>query len=266
MLENAMLVRAAPTGECPFSKLLPRIWTLVGFLCVLLAACNATAQTAPDGRERHPQSCKAARPGRQNGGPGLEVGYPVSQISKCATPRQGNHPRSGLRCIWRYDATTLYVAIRSFDREPKKIRAVATTGDDAWKDDWAVLCLNTYDDALSGLFFLVTPRNVRSSGTLDGDNNPKFKLNMKWESRASVDDEGWIAEMAIPLQSLAFQGSDRVTHELQSGPLYKQERRGRQPPRDGPGPARLRTVSRDCSPRRCPVVVARLRGLPAGAG
>ena len=110
-----------------------------------------------------------------------------------------------------HDATTLYVAIRSFDHEPKKIRAVATTGDDAWKDDWAVLCLNTYDDALSGLFFLVTPRNVRSSGTLDGENNPKFTLNMKWESRASVVDDGWIAEMAIPLRSLAFQGSDRVT-------------------------------------------------------
>ena len=47
MLENAMLVRTAPAAEFPFNKLLPRIWTLVGFLCVRLAACNATAQTAP---------------------------------------------------------------------------------------------------------------------------------------------------------------------------------------------------------------------------
>ena len=92
-----------------------------------------------------------------------------------------------------------------------KIRALATTADDAWKDDWAVLCLNTYDDALNSLFFLVTPRNVRSSGTLDDDNKPNLTLNMKWESRATVLNDGWIAEMAIPLQILPFQGADRVT-------------------------------------------------------
>ena len=34
---------------------------------------------------------------------------------------------------------------------------------------------------------------------------------MNWESRASVVDDGWIAEMAIPLGSLAHQGSDRVS-------------------------------------------------------
>jgi CubicO group peptidase (beta-lactamase class C family) len=130
---------------------------------------------------------------------------------KMRHPEAGESPSERTELYLVYDATTLYVAIRSFDHQPKKIRAVATTGDDAWKDDWAVLCLNTYDDALSGLFFLVTPRNVRSSGTLDGDNNPKFTLNIQWESRASVVDDGWIAEMAIPLRSLAFQGSDRVT-------------------------------------------------------
>ena len=99
---------------------------------------------------------------------------PVTRISRCATPRPANRPRSAPRCIWRYDAATLYVAIRSFDDEPKKIRALAATGDDAWKDDWAVLCLNTYDDALNSLFFLVTPGNIRSSGALDAGNEPRL--------------------------------------------------------------------------------------------
>jgi hypothetical protein len=79
------------------------------------------------------------------------------------------------------------------------------------EDDWAALCLNSYDDALNGLFFLVTPKNVRASGTLDDNNRPKFALNLKWESRAGIVDGGWIAEMVIPMRSLAFQGSDRVT-------------------------------------------------------
>lgn len=130
---------------------------------------------------------------------------------KMRHPEAGKSPSERTELYLAYDATTLYVATRSFDHEPKKIRALATTADEAWKDDWAVLCLNTYDDALPGLFFLVTPKNVQSAGTLDIENKPNLALNLKWESRAAVVDDGWIAEMAIPLRSLAFHGSDRVT-------------------------------------------------------
>jgi hypothetical protein len=82
---------------------------------------------------------------------------------KTRHPEAGQSPSERTEVYLAYDAATLYVAIRSFDHEPKKIRALATNDDDVWKDDWAVLCLNTYDDALNSLFFLVTPRNVRSS-------------------------------------------------------------------------------------------------------
>jgi CubicO group peptidase (beta-lactamase class C family) len=207
---NAMTVITAPVAEVAFGKLLARIWTLVAFFCVLLAACNGIAQAAS---EEADGIGKLARPlllDGKMGDPGWKSATMYADF-KMRHPEAGKAPSERTELYLAHDATTLYVAIRSFDHEPKKIRAVATTGDDAWKDDWAVLCLNTYDDALSGLFFLVTPRNVRSSGTLDGDNNPKFTLNMKWESRASVVDDGWIAEMAIPLRSLAFQGNDRVT-------------------------------------------------------
>jgi CubicO group peptidase (beta-lactamase class C family) len=130
---------------------------------------------------------------------------------KMRHPKAGQSPTERTEVFLAYDAATLYVAIRSFDHEPKRIRALATTGDDVWKDDWAVLCLNTYDDALNSLFFLVTPRNIRSSGALDADNMPRLTVDMKWESRASIIADGWIAEMAIPLRTLAFQRGDRVT-------------------------------------------------------
>jgi hypothetical protein len=130
---------------------------------------------------------------------------------KMRHPAAGQPPSERTELYLAYDAATLYLAIRSFDDEPKKIRALATTGDDAWKDDWAVLCLNPFDDALSSLFFLVTPGNVRSSGALDNDNKPQLTVNMKWESRAGIASDGWIAEMAIPLRTLAYQGSERVT-------------------------------------------------------
>jgi CubicO group peptidase (beta-lactamase class C family) len=130
---------------------------------------------------------------------------------KMRHPQAGRAPSERTEVYLAYDATTLYVGVRSFDDEPRKIRALAANDDDAWKDDWAVLCLNTYDDALNSMFFLVTPGNVRSSGALDNDNMPQLTVNMKWESRTSIVADGWIAEMAIPLRILPFQGSDRVT-------------------------------------------------------
>jgi CubicO group peptidase (beta-lactamase class C family) len=145
------------------------------------------------------------------GDPGWKSATKYSDF-KMRHPDAGKSPSEQTEVYLAHDATTLYVAIRSFDHEPKKIRATARTGDEAWKDDWAVLCLNPYDDALYGLFFLVTAGNVRSSGTLGDDNRPRFTLNnTKWDSRASVVDDGWIAEMAIPLRTLPFEGSARVT-------------------------------------------------------
>jgi CubicO group peptidase (beta-lactamase class C family) len=206
---NAMTVITAPVAEVAFGKLLARVWTLVGFLCVLLAACNGIAQAASEGADGIGKLTRPLVLDGKMGDPGWKSATMYTDF-KMRHPEAGKAPSERTEVYLAHDATTLYVAIRSFDHEPKKIRAVATTGDDAWKDDWAVLCLNTYDDALNSLFFLVTPRNLRSSGTLDYNNNPQFTLKMKWESRASVVDDGWIAEMAIPLRSLAFQGSDRV--------------------------------------------------------
>jgi len=205
---NAIPVMTMTAAEFPFRKYRARIWTLVGF--VFLAACNGVAQAATEGADGISRLTRPLILDGKMGDPWWKSATRYADF-KMRHPGAGQSPSERTEVYLAYDAATLYVAIRSFDDEPKKIRALATTGDDAWKDDWAVLCLNTYDDALNSLFFLVTPGNVRSTGTLDNDNKPQLTLHMKWESRASVVDDGWIAEMAIPLRILAFQGSDRVT-------------------------------------------------------
>ena len=205
---NAMTVADTPAAEFPFRKLRVRIWTLVGFL--FLAAGHGIAQAAPEGADGISRLTRPLILDGKMGDPGWKSAARYADF-KTRHPEAGQSPSERTEVYLAYDAATLYVAIRSFDDEPKKIRALAATGDDAWKDDWAVLCLNTYDDALNSLFFLVTPGNVRSSGALDNDNKPQLTVNMNWESRASIVNDGWIAEMAIPLRSLSFQGSDRVT-------------------------------------------------------
>jgi CubicO group peptidase (beta-lactamase class C family) len=196
------------TTESSFRKYRPRIWTLAGFL--FLVAGQGIAQPAPEGADGISRLTRPLVLDGKMGDPRWRLATRYADF-KMRHPEAGRSPSERTEVYLAYDAATLYVAVRSSDDEPKKIRALATSGDDAWKDDWAVLCLNTYDDALNSLFFLVTPRNIRSSGTLDNDNQPQLTVNMQWESRASVVHDGWIAEMAIPLRTLAFQGSARVT-------------------------------------------------------
>src|SRR5208337_1514266 len=174
----------------------------------VVSGCNGTA--APEGADGISRLTRPLVLDGKMGDRGWKLATRYADF-KMRHPEAGQSPSERTEVYLAYDAATLYVAIRSFDDEPKKIRAAAATGDDAWKDDWAVLCLNPFDDALNSLFFLVTPGNIRSSGALDNDNKPQLTVNMNWESRASIVNDGWIAEMAIPLRSLSFQGSDRVT-------------------------------------------------------
>jgi CubicO group peptidase (beta-lactamase class C family) len=207
---NPIAETTAPAAAFPSVRVRAQTRALVGFLCFFLAACNGIAPGAPAGADAIHRLARPLVLDGKMGDPGWKSATLYADF-KMRHPEAGKPPSERTEVYLAHDAMTLYVAIRSLDREPEKIRATAASGDNAWRDDWAVLCLNPYDDALNSLFFLVTPRNVQLSGILDSNNEPSLKLVTRWESRASVVDDGWIAEMAIPLGILAFQGSDRVT-------------------------------------------------------
>lgn len=207
---KAMPVVITPATEFSLERHRMGIGALAGLLCVLLAPCNGTAQAAPAGASEIRRLAKPLVLDGKMGDPAWKSATMYADF-KMRHPDPGKLPSERTEVYLAHDATTLYVAIRSFDHEPKKIRSAASNADDAWKDDWAVLCLNPYSDALNSLFFLVTPGNIHAIGSLDDDNTPRFTLNAKWESRASIVDDGWIAEMAIPLRILPFEGSARVT-------------------------------------------------------
>ena len=137
---NAVAVPITPAAEFPLGKLRARIWILVGFL--FLAACNGIAQAAPEGTDNISRLTRPLVLDGKMGDPGWKSATMYADF-KTRHPEAGQSPSERTEVYLAYDAATLYVAIRSFDDEPKKIRALAATGDEAWKDDWAVLCLNT---------------------------------------------------------------------------------------------------------------------------
>jgi len=113
-----------------------------------------------------------------------------------------------------YDDTALYVGARLFDRQATKISRRLATRDADGDADRIVVYLDPMHDRRTGAMFQVTASNVQSDGVLYNDTWTDTSWDAVWQSRVTVDAEGWSAEMRIPLSQLRFTGADRQTWGL----------------------------------------------------
>ncbi|QUV91770.1 carbohydrate binding family 9 domain-containing protein [Chloracidobacterium aggregatum] len=126
-------------------------------------------------------------------------------------PVEGAPPTEKTECRLLYDKTYVYIGIRCFDSEPDKINARDLNRDSSFgNDDKLVVLLDTYRDGRNAYRFSVNPLGTQSDALIT-DEGRDFNLawDTQWLSGASRDQEGWSAEMAIPLVSLRFRkGAD----------------------------------------------------------
>jgi hypothetical protein len=120
-----------------------------------------------------------------------------------------------------YDDEYLYVAGRLYDANPDAIRANSLYRDRYSGDDTFAVILDTFNDDENALWFFTTPTGVRFDMAVSNDAEGGFgqTVNSNWDTFWSAEavqtDEGWFAEMRIPLSSLGFQADDdRVTMGL----------------------------------------------------
>ena len=119
-----------------------------------------------------------------------------------------------------YDDQYLYVACKCFDSDPGNIRANSMYRDLYSGDDTFAIILDTFNDRENGLWFATTPNGVRFDLAISNDleyagPTPFGRVvnqswNTHWDAAASRTDEGWFAEMRIPLSSLGFQDDNGV--------------------------------------------------------
>ena len=110
-----------------------------------------------------------------------------------------------------YDNTAVYIGAYLYD-DPLLIRKQITARDEEQnKDlDFFSVFLDTYNDHQNGFQFLVTSSNVQTDARLspsiepdDGEYGDKT-WDAVWDSKVSMQPDGWIVEMKIPLFSLRF--------------------------------------------------------------
>ncbi len=119
-------------------------------------------------------------------------------------PIDGAQPSEKTEVWIAYDERNLYVAVRLYDSEAEKIVRRLGRRDDDVDSDWFVFAVDPYFDRRSGYQFAVNPAGSIVDFTLFNDELEDDTWDGVWESRASVDDEGWSVEIRIPFNQLRF--------------------------------------------------------------
>jgi hypothetical protein len=108
-----------------------------------------------------------------------------------------------------YDDEYLYAAGWFYDSRPRDIR-INSLYRDRWSgDDTFVILIDPFNDNESGLWFYTNPAGVRMDRSISNDaQDSNESWNGVWDVATRVTDEGWFAEMRIPLATLGFQERD----------------------------------------------------------
>lgn len=119
--------------------------------------------------------------------------------------RPGDNTQAPERTLVRalYDDKHIYFGFECYDKNPSQIRANITDRDRMFDDDYVIIVLDTYGDYQKGYEFAVNPHGIKGD-LLATMNNEDASLDLIWHSAASINENGWTAEIAIPFTSLTF--------------------------------------------------------------
>lgn len=112
-------------------------------------------------------------------------------------------------CYLAYDDDNLYAGFRANAPDPEAIRAHLSDRDNAFRDDFVGLILDTFNDERRGYEFFVNPLGVQMDLSLNEMTEPEEDTawDAIWDSAGRIDDQGYVVEMAIPFSSLRFQST-----------------------------------------------------------
>ncbi len=121
-----------------------------------------------------------------------------------------------------YDGEMFYFGVRAYDSEPESITATEMRRDSERlkSEDNFQIILDTFRDSRSAYMFVTNPLGAKldqqvvneGEGGRAGFGLASSNVNKDWDGvwhvTASQDSEGWIAEIAIPMVTLRFPGTE----------------------------------------------------------
>ena len=122
-----------------------------------------------------------------------------------------------------YDEHALYVGVEAYDSIPNAVIATDMRRDSRQllNEDNFQLILDTFNDKRSGYMFVTSPLGAKleqqiaeeGEGGYRRGNSTNANVNLDWDGvwdvSAQRTDQGWVAELAIPMVTMRFPEADR---------------------------------------------------------
>ena len=119
-----------------------------------------------------------------------------------------------------YDDRALYVGVEAYDARPSGVIATEMRRDSSQllNEDNFQLILDTFNDSRSGYMFVTSPLGAKLEQQVAEEGEGGFRGNSSninldwdgvWDVSAKRTDQGWVAEIAIPMVTLRFPEADR---------------------------------------------------------
>ena len=193
------------------------------------ARVEATAQASQslvlqgEAVERPPSERYRVEPRRVETGPDID-GHLDEEVWLAAAiiddfvqqePSEGDPAteRTVVRLI--YDANALYVGVEAYDSQPDGVIATERRRDSQrlFDEDNFQIILDTFHDRRSGYMFVTSPLGAKLEQQVSEEGEGGWRgnssnINVNWDGVWDVatrrTDEGWVAEIAIPMVTLRF--------------------------------------------------------------
>ncbi|MEJ2207078.1 MAG: DUF5916 domain-containing protein, partial [Gemmatimonadota bacterium] len=121
-------------------------------------------------------------------------------------PEEGGTPAGRTEVKIVVSSTDIYVGIAAYDDDPSGIVSYSKARDiELDEEDHVVLIFDTYRDGRSGYVFAINPAGSRFDGLIiEQGEDVNSNWDAIWEAATSQDENGWYAEIRIPINSLGF--------------------------------------------------------------
>jgi len=103
-----------------------------------------------------------------------------------------------------YTDKAIYVGIIAYDTAPDSIAATLFRRDGNDYSDWVYVNFDSYNDKRTAFTFAVNPRGVQKDILYFDDTSEDVLWDAVWETATTIHEQGWTAEIRIPLSQLRF--------------------------------------------------------------
>ena len=102
-----------------------------------------------------------------------------------------------------YNSRFIYFGFVCADKTPSTIRAHISDRDNIFNDDFVFVAIDTYEDNQRAYEFVANPYGIQGDLMRTG-NNEDASWDAVWYSKGTVNDTGYVVEIAVPFKSIHF--------------------------------------------------------------